>query len=169
MPLPATRHALSYVDATRRKGSRSIACAHAQVRGVLRGGKHSHRHAGHCIRVAVQWRVLPALSEKPPQTPFPRQAPRLGAGQRQAPPRSRAPALAATAAQGAHAFIPASMQSRTQPNRLGLEADMPTGHTQSALSNTRRCHRRCDGALRSMGQAQSTTTETMRHYLRRYV
>jgi len=169
MPLPAARHTLSYVGATRRQESHPAACAHTQVRGVLWRSQYWYRQTGHGLRTDIQWRILPALLDTPAQAPLPRQAPRIGAGQRQVPPRPYAPTLATCPPQGAHAHVPAAIQSRTQPSRAGLETHPPTGDPQSPLPNPRPCHRSRARALQPLGQIQSTVDKTMRHYLRRCV
>ena len=169
MPLPAARHALSNVGATRRQGSHPSACAHTQVRGVLRRGQYRYRQTGHGLRTHIQRRILPTLLDTPAQASLPRQATCLGARQRQVPPRPYAPALATRPPQGDHAHVPAAIQSRTQPSRAGLETHPPTGDPQSPLPNPRPCHRSRPRALQPLGQIQSTVGKTMRHYLRRCV
>jgi hypothetical protein len=169
MPLPTTRYTLPYVGTAGRQRPHSLARAHAQVRGVLRRRQRLHGNTGHHLRADLQWRILPALSVAPTQTPFSRQAPRSDTGQRQVPPRTDAPTLAARASQGAHADVLATIQSRTQSHRAGLETRAPACHPQSTLSNPRPCGQRCARALQHLGQTKSTVSTTMRHYLRRYV
>lgn len=169
MPLPATRHTLSHVGTAGRQRPHPLACAYAQVGSVFRRGQRPYRETGYRLRADIQRGILPALLDAPAQAPFPQQAPRLGAGQRQVPPRPYATALAARAPQGTHTHVLAAIQSRTQSSRAGLETHPPIGDPQSTLPNSRPCRRSRARTLQPLGETQSTVGETMRHYLSRYV
>lgn len=126
MPFPATRHALPHGGTTGRQRPRCAACADTQVCGMLRIGQSPHRQAGHRLRADIQCRIIPALLGAVAQAPSARQA--FGVGQRPIPPRPCAPALVARAPHTPDAVVQAAIQSRTQSDRKGLEADAPIGY-----------------------------------------
>src|SRR6202521_3755569 len=165
MPLPATWHPLPHVGAAGRQRPSPAPCTHPQVGGVLRGGEPTHRQTGYHLRAEVQRRILPTLPATTAHPSPTRQAPDIGARQRQVPPRPRAPALAAPTPQATHPIILATLQPRAQSDRTGLEADAPIGHPQSALPNARR-HPQCrTRALRTLGKTESSVATARRHYL----
>lgn len=169
MPLPATWHTLPHVGCAGRKRPGRVACAHTQVRGLLRGGRTTQRHPGNRLRAEIQCGILPALPGIVAQASLPRQTLGIGVGQREIPPRPRTPTLVEAPAQTPHALVLAPIQARDQPDRTRLETYATSGNPQSTLPNPREHHGCCVRALQIMGEAKSAVGQAMRHYLRRCV
>ncbi len=169
MPLPTAWFALPHVGTSGRERSSPAVFAHPQVGRLLRSGQRTDRQTGHRLRAKIQCRFLQARSEKTAQASPAQQTHGRDSGQRQVSPCPRTPHLSASASQGAHAIVPATLQSRDQSNRAGLEAHTPISHPQPTFPDTGQRRRYRTRALRTLGKSESTVGETMRHNLGRYV
>lgn len=169
MPLPATRYTLPNVGASGNERPSPSACAHAEVDRLLWRSEHGYWKACHRLRTEIQCRFIRAISEATIQASSTQQTGGRYTRQCQIPPCAGATPHSTSPPQGTLPAVSATVQSRTQPDREGLETGAPVSHTQPALPDAGRCAGRGWRAFRHLGQAKSATGKTMRHNLSRYV
>ena len=169
MPFSAARHPLQDVDPAGGCGPGPMACADAQVGGLLRRGQPAQWPIRVYLRAEVQrdhFRAVPQAAASPPPAAKETGG---GAGQRALSSRQSAQAVAATAPNSVGAVVPAAVQPAAGSDRAGLEVGPAAGDAQSVL---------CGSGERSYGgrilfrvveETQRGPEKIMRYYLRRCV
>ena len=169
MPLPTTRYPHPHVGAAGNKGPRRSPCANPQIGCLLWCGQSANRETCLLLFAKLRRANLRGILEEASARSFARQAHGGRARQRPIPPREIAGAAAVQIPSGLDAALPAAVFAATGARRASLEINAATRHPQPVLRHTRRnpCRRR--KVSPKVDEAQSYITQTMRHYLRRYV